>query len=91
MARGPVTIGALGLITTLALLLKDVGFIVSLSGASMGIPIMFIIPPIMSIVTGRRKRAALAAISAETGTPIAPRSTGEKVQRVANYSMILTG
>ena len=48
-ASGPITVGVLSLVTILALLLKDVGFVVSISGALFGCLLMFIVPALMTI------------------------------------------
>jgi sodium-coupled neutral amino acid transporter 11 len=45
----PLTITLLGLVTGLALVLKDVGFVVSMTGALLGSLLMFIVPAIMNI------------------------------------------
>lgn len=82
-AFAPVTIGGLALLTALALVLKDVGFVVSISGAMFGCAVMFIIPAIMNIANIRNKRNELAM----SGVP-----TNEGGFEVAaNYGMLLTG
>ena len=48
-AAGPITVGVLSVVTLLALVLKDVGFVVSISGAMFGCLLMFIVPAIMTI------------------------------------------
>jgi len=45
----PITLTSLSVLTALALVLKDVGFVVSISGAMFGCSVMFIIPAIMNI------------------------------------------
>lgn len=45
----PVTLGMLSVLTMLALVLKDVGFVVSVSGALFGCLLMFIVPAVMNI------------------------------------------
>ena len=45
----PLTIGLLALLTALAMVLKDVGFVVSVSGAGFGAALMFVVPAIMNI------------------------------------------
>lgn len=45
----PLTLILLGLVTGLALVLKDVGFVVSITGALLGSLLMFIVPAIMNI------------------------------------------
>jgi solute carrier family 38 (sodium-coupled neutral amino acid transporter), member 11 len=51
----PLTLGLLGIVTGLALILKDVGFVVSVSGALFGNALMFVVPAIMHISNIRRK------------------------------------
>lgn len=48
-ASRPITVTMLTLVTGLALLLKDVGFVVSISGALFGCLLMFIVPAMMTI------------------------------------------
>lgn len=45
----PLTLTLLGLVTALALVLKDVGFVVSMTGALLGSLLMLIVPAIMNI------------------------------------------
>ena len=45
----PLTIGMLSIVTVLAILLRDVGFVVSVSGAGFGAALMFVVPAIMNI------------------------------------------
>jgi amino acid permease len=45
----PFTISLLGIVTAMALVLRDVGFVVSISGALFGCLLMFIVPGIMNI------------------------------------------
>ena len=47
--RKPLTIGLVAAVTSLALVLKDVGFVVSLSGALFGSTLMFMVPAYMNI------------------------------------------
>ena len=44
---GPLTLGCLSLLTTLALVLRDVGFVVSIGGALFGSLLIFIVPTMM--------------------------------------------
>lgn len=53
-ASQPLTIGFIGLLTALAIALKDVGFVVSISGALFGSAIMFIVPAIMNLNNSRK-------------------------------------
>ena len=50
----PLTIGLLVIITALAIALKDVGFVVSISGALFGSFIMFIVPAIMNLNNSKK-------------------------------------
>lgn len=80
-AFAPVTIGGLGLLTALALVLKDVGFVVSISGAMFGCAVMFIIPAILNIANinnGARR----------TGLDL---TSGAKVEVAGNYGLMVTG
>lgn len=49
------TYGLLAVITSLALVLQDVGFVVSVSGALFGSALMFVVPTIMNICNIRRR------------------------------------
>ena len=80
-ALRPLSIGLLSLLTALAMVLKDVGFVVSFSGAAFGSALMFIVPAIMNICN--IKSAAKAK-----GQDLA---RGEKVEVAANYGIIGTG
>ena len=74
----PVSLALISLVTGLAVALKDVGFVVSLSGALFGSTLMFMVPSWMSIKNIRRKGAALL-------------SRSNKLELVLNYLMILLG
>jgi len=76
-AFGKTTLVMLSLVTALALVLKDVGFVVSLTGALFGCTIMFVVPSIMNI-------AAIKKISARTGKQ-------SSTEIALNYGMIGTG
>ncbi|RYH28750.1 hypothetical protein EON65_10980 [archaeon] len=52
----PVTAGLLATVTALALVLKDVGFVVSISGALFGCALMFIIPAVMNVQNLKRQQ-----------------------------------
>jgi amino acid permease len=54
----PVTGGLFAVLTGLAIVLKDVGFVVSLSGALFGSAIMFIVPAIMNLCNANKMGAA---------------------------------
>lgn len=76
----PVSIGLLTLITSLALVLKDVGFVVSMTGAVFGNAIMFIIPSIMYLATLRAQKESDSKTD-----------SSHRVETIANYLMIGTG
>lgn len=74
----PLTVGLMALLTGLAILLKDVGFVVSISGAMFGCGLMFIVPMIMNISNIKKK--AGNALSMKNKSEIA-----------LNIGMIFTG
>jgi amino acid permease len=74
-----VTIGLLSLVTALALVLRDVGFVVSISGALFGCALMFVVPAIMTIKNLGR------LVAAGQG------SKNSGLERAFNYGLILTG
>lgn len=78
-ALRPVTFGLLGLVTALALVLKDVGFVMSMSGATFGCGVLFIVPCIMNIQN-------LARLQAE-GRP----NRFHGLEKAANYLLVATG
>lgn len=55
----PLTLALLVVITVCALVLKDLGFVVSFSGAIFGAFVMFIVPAVMNIKGIHRKRQLL--------------------------------
>lgn len=71
------TVGLIGIVTTLALLLRDVGFVVSLSGALFGTALMFVVPAIMYISNLNKSNKVL--------------TTSMKWERRFNYGLIGTG
>jgi len=80
-ASRPITVTMLALVTGLALLLKDVGFVVSISGALFGCLLMFIVPAMMTIsnIKGLAKKAA------------SPLTKGNKIEIAMNYFLMLVG
>jgi len=74
----PLTVGLIATITALALVLKDVGFVVSVSGALFGSTLMFMVPAIMNI--SNIKSLAKGALN-----------KGNKIEILINYLMIGTG
>eukprot|EP01041_Mallomonas_annulata_P008120 gene8120-16664_t len=77
----PFTVGLLAVITSLSLVLKDVGFVVSLSGAMFGSILMFIVPALMNI---RNTKDQAKAAGKEL-------STATKVELGVNYGMVGMG
>lgn len=77
----PLTIGLITAITGLALALKDVGYVVSLSGALFGSILMFVVPAFMNICAERANCKATG--KALTGAT--------KIEVAINYGMIATG
>jgi amino acid permease len=75
------TIASLSVLTLLALFFKDVGFVVSISGAMFGCALMFIVPAIMNIVS-------TSSIAKKNNTKLTNLS---KFELGANYGMIVTG
>ena len=53
------------MVTLLALVLKDVGFVVSISGAMFGCLLMFIVPAIMTISNIKVRRCLHSPVLAE--------------------------
>ena len=80
-AIAPLTVGLLGLITSLALVLKNVGFVVSLSGAMFGSALMFIAPALMNIKN-------IKAIAKSENKEI---SGGHKFEIINNYGIVGMG
>ena len=74
----PLTLGLITAVTTLAVLLKDVGFVVSLSGALFGSTLMFMVPSWMNIQNLKKKAAGALSKNA-------------KMEVALNYFMIATG
>eukprot|EP01035_Chromulina_nebulosa_P026613 gene26613-34860_t len=75
------TFGLLGLVTGLALVLKDVGFVVSVSGALFGCSLMFIVPAIMNINN-------IKSFAKSTDKAL---SKGNKVEIALNYLLAGSG
>lgn len=74
----PVTVTLLSVITALALVLKNLGIVVALSGALIGATLIYFVPAVMNICNIRSKSAASA-------------SRRQQVELVANYGMALSG
>jgi Na+/serine symporter len=77
----PLTVGLLAIVTSLAIVLRDVGFVVSLSGAMFGAALMFVVPTLMNIANtkalAKQKNVAL--------------TKGEKIEIGANYGIVGAG
>lgn len=71
----------LGIVTGLALLLKDVGFVVSISGAMFGCMLMFVVPAIMNI-------KHIRSIAKKQGKAL---TKLENFEIVSNYGLVGTG
>jgi sodium-coupled neutral amino acid transporter 11 len=73
------TFGLLGLVTGLALVLKDVGFVVSFAGALFGAALMFMVPAYMNICLVKSKVGSGSL------------TKGNKLEIASNYGIIGTG
>lgn len=80
-ALRPLTVGLLAIVTGLAIVLRDVGFVVSISGAMFGAALMFVVPALMNIANtkalAKQKNIAL--------------TSGENFEIAANYGIVGTG
>lgn len=74
----PLNLALITAVTILAILLKDVGFVVSLSGALFGSTLMFMVPSWMNIQNLKKKAAGALSKNA-------------KMEVALNYLMIVTG
>lgn len=77
----PITLTMLSLVTGLALVLKDVGFVVSITGALFGCTLMFVVPSIMNI-------AHMKSSAARAGRSLSGR---DQLEKNVNYGMIAAG
>lgn len=80
-SKSSITLVALSITTLLALVLKDVGFVVSLSGALFGCFLIFIVPAILNITNTKDKLA-------RSGKQLSGRSL---LEVMVNYGMIGMG
>ena len=90
----PYTIGLLSMVTMLALVLKDVGFVVGLSGALFGPILLMAIPALMNIQNIKKKFGTDLFGKPTQGMGLTNRRAlnfGSKLELVANYSMIPAG
>lgn len=78
----PLTIGLITAITALAISLKNVGYVLSLSGALFGSTLMFCVPAYMNICAERTKGKAF---------PGKEPSNNSKLEVAVNWGMIATG
>ena len=74
----PMNVGFITLVTVLAVLLKDVGFVVSLSGALFGSTLMFMVPSFMNIQNIKKR----------VGTAL---SKNNKMEIAFNYFTMVLG
>ena len=63
----PLTLGVLGLIAAVAILVSDIGVVVGISGALLGAAIVYVFPALIYASASRTRRAAAAARRGETG------------------------
>lgn len=77
----PFTVGLMGLLTGMALILKDVSFVVSLSGALFGQLLMIIIPTIMNV-------SLIKSAARKMGQAVTKKG---KIEIYSNYFLMLVG
>jgi amino acid permease len=80
-ALRPLTVGLLTVVTGLAIVLRDVGFVVSISGAMFGAALMFVVPAMMNI-------ANMRALAKQKNIAL---TKGQGVEIAANYGIVGTG
>jgi amino acid permease len=73
----PLTLSLLTVVTAMALVLRDVGFVVSISGAMFGCLLMFIIPGVMNLASFKK--------DADN------KSAGRQMEKLGNYGIMGTG
>ena len=78
----PFTVLSLSLVTALALILRDVGFVVSLSGALFGCILMFVVPGLMNIANLKAKTK---------GKPGLELSSHDKLELKFDYGLVALG
>lgn len=92
---GTYNLGLLSLVTAIALVLKDVGFVVGLSGAMFGPILLLVLPALMNISNIKKKfgQGLLGKpLNGNMGlTNRKPLGRGNKLELIANYLMIPTG
>jgi len=82
----PATVILMALITALALVLKNVGIVVSFSGALIGAMLIYTVPAIMNISDLRAAKKCVGK-----GKPSSTYTKQELLELVANYGMALMG
>jgi amino acid permease len=80
-ALRPLTVGILTVVTALAIVLRDVGFVVSISGAMFGAALMFVVPALMNI-------ANIKSLAKSKSIAL---TKGEKFEIGANYGLVGSG
>jgi amino acid permease len=80
-ALRPLTVGLLAVVTGLAIVLRDVGFVVSISGAMFGAALMFVVPAMMNI-------ANMRALAKQKNIAL---TKGQGLEIAANYGIVGTG
>jgi len=84
-AAFPFTVISLSVVTALALTLRDVGFVVSLSGALFGCILMFVVPGLMNIANLKAKTKALS------GKPVIALSSQDQLEIKLDYGLVAMG
>lgn len=87
------TVGLLGMLTMLALVWKDVGMIVGLSGSLFGTWLLFIVPSIMNLVSHRRQVQQQFALTMtfKQGMRKPVSNIHQRMDIVLNYLLIAVG
>ena len=87
-ALAPLTLALLGVITAAALVLRDLGFVVSFSGAFFGAFIMFLCPAIMNIKNIQRRRSL--AVAKGKGKKLAAKHA-DQAELLLSYGIVALG
>ena len=85
----PVTVSALSLITSLALVIKNLGIVVALSGALIGALLIYFVPAVMNLCNIRS--AALTATAKKNKGAAVVFSRMQQLEMTANYVMAFSG
>ena len=83
----PVTIGLLSLLTLSALILKNVGFVVSFGGALIGAMLIFTIPAIMNIKNIKAFPTATSNKKTNGNGTVVTTTSAESIELIVNYGM----